>query len=379
MTFDRIIVGGGLQGALVALASLHRVPGARVAVVERDTRFGGNHTWCFHEASVRGASKPWVEPLVSVRWGAWAVRFPSASRTFSNGYSCVESAHLDRVLRTALDARDGCLAAMDVEAIAIGATSVALADGRTLHAPLVVDARGPSRPDVATAFQKFVGVELELDSPHALSAPLVIDATVAQRDGFRFFYLLPLAPKRVLVEETFFADGAEMDELASIERCVAYASERGLIVARIVRIERGTLSMPLERCFEPSVASPFVAGTRGGWFHPATGYSFPIAVRVAETLACARDGVAFDAAWARLARDHAVQSRFAVLLNRLLFQATPAVRRVDVLARFHGLSEDVVERFYGLETTSVDRLSILCGRPPRGVSIARALREMARA
>ena len=38
--FDVILVGGGLQSALIALAVLARQPGARVAIVERASRLG---------------------------------------------------------------------------------------------------------------------------------------------------------------------------------------------------------------------------------------------------------------------------------------------------------------------------------------------------
>ena len=52
MRFKLLLVGGGLQNALIALAVLRKDPQASLAVVERDGRLGGNHTWSFHASDV---------------------------------------------------------------------------------------------------------------------------------------------------------------------------------------------------------------------------------------------------------------------------------------------------------------------------------------
>ena len=46
--FDYVLVGGGLQSGLLALAIRHHHPDARVALIERERQIGGNHTWSFH-------------------------------------------------------------------------------------------------------------------------------------------------------------------------------------------------------------------------------------------------------------------------------------------------------------------------------------------
>jgi hypothetical protein len=77
---ELVLVGGGLQSALIALAVLHARPDAAITVVEREERFGGNHTWCFHAADVPAAWQSVVEPLVEVRWPDYEVRFPGVRR-----------------------------------------------------------------------------------------------------------------------------------------------------------------------------------------------------------------------------------------------------------------------------------------------------------
>lgn len=385
--FDCVLVGGGLQSALIALALLQRPSGRapRIAIVERDDVLGGNHTWSFHDTDVPLEARALVEPLVVARWPEWDVAFPGLRRTFHAGYASISSPRLHEVVARALEASGGALLTSS-EAISVSESDVAIlpasrphrtVESRTVRGRMVVDARGPTRMSVACGYQKFVGLELELARPTERARPTLMDATLPQTDGFRFVYTLPLSPTRVLVEDTFFSDTSSLDQRASHEVLLDYAARMRLDVAGIARCERGVLPLPL---VEPDVltvraSGPLVAGYRGGFFHPTTGYSFPVALRVALHLAQNIDAP-FGRAWERLLAAHAKQARFATLLNRLLFVATPPHHRRDVMARFHRLPQPTIARFYALETTFTDRARILCGRPPRGVSIGAALAQL---
>jgi lycopene beta-cyclase len=202
-----------------------------------------------------------------------------------------------------------------------------------------------------------------------------MDATVPQTDGYRFMYVLPFADGRVMVEDTYFSDRRELDHERARSEILDYAQRIGLPATGIVREEHGALPLPLFMPFEPELCGPLVAGYRGGFFHPTTGYSFPIAVRVAEHVAATFPNV-FGPELRVLCDLHARQLRFALLLNRLLFVATPEEHRCDVMERFHRLPEATVRHFYALTTTAADRARIVCGRPPRGVSIRAALAQM---
>ena len=74
---------------------------------------------------------------------------------------------------------------------------------------------------------------------------MLMDATVEQRDGFRFMYVLPLAADRVLVEDTYFSDGIELDAAASRGAIADYVAARGWTVAAVDREETGVLPLPL--------------------------------------------------------------------------------------------------------------------------------------
>jgi lycopene beta-cyclase len=240
---------------------------------------------------------------------------------------------------------------------------------------VVLDARGPEPAVKAAGFQKFVGLELQLDSDGPWKVPVVMDATVPQLDGYRFVYVLPFTPRRVLVEDTVYADGPDLDGAAMEGRILDYAARHGARVLHVRRRESGVLPLPeatgpVRNDPEPGALR---IGYRGDFFHPVTGYSLPLAVRVARLLARAGTAVEMARALADLSRRLAPQRRFGCLLNRLLFGAIRPDARWTVLERFYRLPEATIARFYGSRASAFDRLRLLVGRPPAGVSWRRLI------
>jgi lycopene beta-cyclase len=273
---------------------------------------------------------------------------------------------------------------LGVEASEVKADGVRLVDGRRLSAPLVIDARGPRRSSrLALGWQKFLGQEVRLAAPHGLARPVIMDATVAQLDGYRFLYLLPLEPDCLLVEDTRYADGPALDTQRIGEDIAAYVATQGWSIAEVVREEVGVLPIALAGDIDaywaeaPTAAAD--AGMRAALFHPTTGYSLPDAARQAElvaglpvlTTAAVREAIIglSKRAW----KDRA----FYRLLNRMLFRAATPAQRYKVLERFYRLPQPLIERFYAGAASGADKLRILAGKPP--VPIGRALRVLSEA
>ncbi|HEY6877455.1 MAG TPA: lycopene beta-cyclase CrtY [Polyangiales bacterium] len=376
--FDVVLVGGGLASVLAALMLLERHPSLRLALVERAPRLGGSHTWCFHAADLPRAAARAVAPLVVQSWDGYEVRFPARKRRLASPYACITSARLDQVATARLRAAPNARLLVGRTVTQIEANEVALDDGCTLRASLVIAATGPEPGQGARGYQKFFG--LELDAPnHGVSEPLLFDACLPQHDGFRFMYLVPLAPDRLLVEETFFSDSAALDEQRSQQEIERYCAARGIRLREVVRHERGVLPMPWQDPPFDAHARPLAAGYRAGLFHPVTGYSFPLAVRFAMALA--------DSDLAQLAAEPespsplsafaaevAAARPFLHLLTRLLFEFFAPAQRFHVLEHFYRLPEPLIERFYAGELRPLDRARIFLGAPPRGFSVGRALR-----
>jgi lycopene beta-cyclase len=378
MHYDYLLVGGGLQSALAALALRHLRPSATMAVVERSPQLGGNHTWSFHAGDVPEDARPWFDPLVQWRWPGYDVIFPKYRRHLSQPYGAFTGLQLDEVVRAAFSPARGCDIISGAEVVRASEEGIALADGRSIEARVVIDGRGPERSAIpsGTGYQKFLGLELRLESPHGLQRPILMDTLVPQIGGMRFFYVLPFEADRVLVEDTYFTNDAELDNSVLRARIASWIADRGWQVAEVLREEQGVLPMP----YEPSENRPdsvrLCGGYAGGWFNPATGYSLPLAVRFARFVAQHDSEQADEAALATLVTERDRQKRFLLLLNRLLFEAVPPEARRNVFERFYRLPADCIARFYSMRLRPDDQVRILLGRPPQGISLGKAFKAL---
>lgn len=372
---DVAIVGGGLAGGLIALALAARRPDLRLLLIEEGARFGGNHIWSFFSGDLAPADRWLVAPLVCHAWDGHRVCFADHARDLPGGYNSIESERLDAALRHALPPES---LLTDATAEVVTATSVRLTDGRTISAGGVIDARGPadlSRLDLG--YQKFAGSLLELDAPHGLARPIIMDARVDQTDGYRFVYVLPFGPRSVFVEDTYYSESPELDLPLLKQRIAAYAAGQGWRVRATGRAETGVLPVCMAGDFEgywqSGGAGVAKAGLRGGFFHAMTGYSLPDAVRVATLVASLGDlsGPALHRALHQAAETHWRGQLFYRLLATLLFRAADPPDRHRILARFYRLDPACIDRFYAGRSTLCDKIRILAGKPP--VPLGRAI------
>ena len=379
---DVILVGAGLANSLIALRLKAARPGLRVlALDQRSSEAEDAHTWSFFSSDVAAQALRWLEPLATHRWRGYEVCFPSHTRSFATGYASLDGAGLRGAVQAALgeDLRFGC----EVATLAPG--EVRLGDGGVWRAPLVIDGRGArSSSALSLAWQKFVGVELRLEAPHGLTRPVIMDAKVEQIDGYRFVYLLPFGPDRLLVEDTYYSANAILDARTLEDRAMAYAKAQGWRVAEVVRREQGVLPIALGGDIEAFLAEADAAipavGLRAPLFHPVTGYSLPEAAALADDIASASELTSAAVAERVRARVRRRWRETAYLraLNRMMFLAADPLRRYRVLERFYRLPEPLIERFYAGAPTLPDRIRILAGVPPVGVGRAlKALPERA--
>lgn len=375
---DVAIVGGGLAGGLIALALAKKRPDCSIRLIEGGPSLGGNHLWSFFASDVAAADRWLVAPLISHGWTRYDIAFPAHRRTLKAGYYSIESEHFDRVLRAALP-REAVMTGR--QALAVAGKSVVLDRGERVEAGGVIDCRGAADLSALDCgWQKFLGRELALADIHDVERPIIMDATVAQIDGFRFVYTLPFSATGLFVEDTYYSDTPDIDVAALGGRIDAYAAARGWPVQRIVREEAGSLPVAMGGDFDSYWASGGAglakAGTRAGLFHPLTSYSLPDAVRTAALVANAGDlsGLGLHDMLHGFARTTWRKRRFYRMLAAMLFRAAEPAERYKVLERFYRLNPDLIGRFYASKSTMCDRVRVLSGKPP--VPIGRAIRAL---
>jgi lycopene beta-cyclase len=371
MRVDLAIAGGGLAGALIAWRVRKLNPQIKIALIEQGETLGGNHTWSFHDTDLLAEQARWIDPLIVHRWGRQQVRFPAHQRTLRTGYRSITSERLHKTVASEL----GDSIFLNASIASVAPTGVTLANGDVIVARAVIDARGQrDSGKLVLGFQKFVGELIRFEHPHELTAPIIMDATVPQTDGYRFFYVLPFTEDTALVEDTYYADGAALDNATVSGQISDYCAAQGWKVAEVLRRESGILPIALAGDIaahfdddNPGVAR---AGLRAGLFHPLTGYSLPDAATLADLVATSPDALTDNSKLYALTRNHAISTwgerAFFRMLSRFLFDAAEPANRYRVMQRFYRLSEPLIERFYAARSLQRDKMRVLVGKPPVG-------------
>ena len=376
-----IIVGAGLSGLLTAWRCLDVNPNFTITIIDAAEQIGGDHTWSFNLTDVPEYLQEWLQPFIAYQWPRYDVRFPKRGRTLEIPYCTGNSESLRACVQPHIDS--GRLKTrLGVKASRVEPEKVTLESGEVLTAPCVLDARGFKPSDnVFLGFQKFVGRTIRTKEPHGLKHPIIMDATVEQLGGYRFVYCLPFTDHEVLVEDTYYTDGAELSENEVTSRIEDYIAAQGWEVDKMLRQEKGVLPITLAVDYDPEEAfcdnSLYAAnkiGIAGGFYHAVTGYSFPdalvLANEIANDIADKESYAADDAGFipktvVQTAQyNHLQYEKFFRLLNRMLFRAAEPTERYKVLERFYGLSQGIIERFYAGMLTKADMARILSGKPP---------------
>lgn len=363
LSCDIAIVGGGLAGGLAALALAAKRPDLDVRLIESGT-IGGNHIWSFFDSDVIASDTWLVAPLITQHWDSYDVAFPAHARTIATGYNSITGEALAEAVAAAMPVSH----IFEQRAIVIAPDHVLLADQSRLDARHVIDARGGGDSKaLICGWQKFVGQMLTVAGGHGLTRPTVMDARVAQIDGYRFIYCLPFDPETVFVEDTYYSDSNDLDFSTICERIAAYAVARKWEVTAITREESGVLPVVIAGAFDrvwPNSDKVTRIGARAGAFHATTGYSLPDVVRSASALPALVDHADLAERMRGRAAETWRRQRFYRLLDAMLFRAADPAQRYKILERFYRLSPGLIARFYAGQSHLADKLRLLSGKPP---------------
>jgi len=382
---DMIIVGAGLSGLMTAWRCLDVNPTLRILMIEASDKIAGDHTWSFNRSDVPDDLQDWIEPFIAYQWDSYDVKFPKLERHLNIPYCTGNSETLRACIAPHI--KSGRLQLrLNTRVIDLQPEYVVLENEQKLTANCVLDARGfAANDDVFLGYQKFVGHVIKTPTPHGVTRPIIMDATVPQLGGYRFVYCLPYTDTEILVEDTYYTDGSELRSQEVDARIKAYiASNLGLRDYEVIRREKGvlpiTLAVDADKRYparEDTLNSPIKIGIGGGYYHAVTGYSLPEAVKSANLIADLIKGAgedfhkAVDDEMFLHERDQYTEENFLRLLNRMLFRAAKPELRYKVLQRFYGLNEGLIARFYRNRLTKKDKLRILAGKPP--VPVTKAL------
>jgi lycopene beta-cyclase len=301
--FDVAVVGGGPAGRALAGACAAR--GLRTALVDVTPDRPWRITYGAFTADLP-ADLPETAVAARARGRAVALR----ERDLGWEYTVLDVPGL----RAHLDAGLTGVTVVAGRAVHRGADGIALADGTTLHARVVVDAGGhrqplsrqqlsrerPSRRPQSrqplgrpVAEQTAYGVIVDEDTAAPVVAPgeaLFMDWSAPHGAGSRapgdgwptFLYAVPLGGGRVLLEETSLArrPGLSMAQLE--DRLSARLARHGVTPPPAAEVER--VHFPVETARHRG-AGVLGFGAAAPLMHPATGFSVATTLRLAPAVA----------------------------------------------------------------------------------------------
>jgi lycopene beta-cyclase len=378
-----VVVGAGLSGLILAWRCLSSNPNVSVIIIDSNHIIGGDHTWSFNINDIESSLHEWIEPFIAHTWEKYDVKFKGYSRRLNIPYCTGNSNSLRACVEPFI--KSGRLKLiLDTEVIKLTSFDVTILSGEKLTGDYIFDARGFTFDDnIKLGIQKFYGKTIETVKPHNLKYPIIMDATVAQNDGYRFIYCLPFSKNKILIEDTYYSDGLNFDQDKYNKRIDKYIEANDWTEHKVIRVEKGILPITLavdSKLIEKrglKYNEPIKIGMRGNFYHPVTGYSFPDSVRLASKIS---KTINSNDKNKRLNLDLEIRKyklllyrrdRYFRLLNRLLFKASLPSKRHLVLQRFYTLSESLIKRFYEGNLHKKDKLRILIGKPP--VPVLKAL------
>ena len=366
-----MIAGAGCAGLslavqLVLLARRRGQRCPRVVLVEPREQYTRDRTWCYW----RFVDHPFAE-AVTRRWTRWLVRDEqrevvrgAAGHPYEHVASDVFYAQARRILQHVpeVELRLGCAVQEIVED---GEAVVVETSAGPVRAGLAFDSRPPapvSGGAEVDLLQHFVGWEVE--APRAVfdpEVPVLMDFAVSQARGMHFFYVLPFAPTRALVEATYISPEALPAEIYEADLRGYLERRYGLDAPAVQFVERGAIPMTTRPATPRRSPRIVHLGLRGGLAKGSTGYAFQ-AIQ-AHAAGLARELLDRPGAPPRVpaVRPAAAEAMDRVLLSHL--QRSPERGPQIFVDLFERLPAELMCRFLSDEARPLDYPRVMLATP----------------
>ena len=375
------ILGAGLAGLSLARAFARAGVRDRIAIVDAKPAFRDDRTWSFWDIDASDDAR-----RAAGRWHAWQcidARGTYVQRSDCSPYVALRSAEFYARARAEIEAA-GYEIALGERVASVRESArdcIVTTARRNIRAEVVFDARGLTGSTVAAAglVQRFVGRRIV--TPRDTFDPTVatlMDVAQDTRDGFHFYYILPLTAREALVENTYFA--RVPIPIARLEAELgAYVSRRfGSTLSGSEYREVGAIPMSARGVAMKRTPRVVPIGLRGGCARPGSGYTFHRVARQTAAIAAAfgsrattlpRDSFAMTPpacdAWLIAAAQHAPSLLPGAFAR--LFATTDG----DRVARFMMDRAGALETFPVLAASALGAAQTLLTRSGATVSSAR--------
>lgn len=286
--YDIILLGAGCAGLslLLRLADNPDFDKKKVLLIDRDTKKTNDRTWCFWETG-----QGYFEPILTKSWGDLEFKSNDFSGRLDVGpyrYKMIRGLDFYTYCFTRIKTMLNVEVIHD-EVVAITPTDIQLSSTNISRANALVFSSLFSTPPQQKGkhylLQHFKGwvIETEKDCFNEQVATLM-DFTVSQANGTGFVYVLPLTPRKALIEYTLFSPELLSPRLYD-EVLRQYIAQRLQGTSYNIREEEfGVIPMTNAR-FPRIKEGVYQIGTAGGQTKASTGYTFQFIQQQATQIA----------------------------------------------------------------------------------------------
>jgi lycopene beta-cyclase len=324
----------------------HR-PEVPILIVEERETFGGEDFRIFTEAELGEDGAALAGELAIDRWPGFYAAFPGFSRKLKAPMAGFGPEDVHRAMTQALKPKSYRLG---TKVVAVREDALVLDGGETIKAEGAIDARGPAAMSTLDLlYEARIERDYRFGAPHRVDRPVLIDATVDQAGGLRFFECVPLSDVRLLITEVGISERSQPDEAAAA-RIAAYVKARGWVRPRSTGQRSAVRALPVGGDFAAfwrlGGARAAKLGLRGGFIHPLTGRTIGDAAAMALLLAQQRDfsGNALHDLFEAEAKQMWKKREFLRTVTASLLRAPVEERRL------------LFERLYRLDPGTIQRL-----------------------
>lgn len=295
MTYDIVIVGGGLSGlALAVELAQAEFSNLRVLVLEQRTHYIRDRTWSYwttpHDTLHRYSS------LERKQWDQWRVRQgpaiyqhgPTAAKEDSGTRYCtIDSDAFYTAAQQAIAQSSHVTLRLGTPVRRItggNIPSVETSSCEVISASWIFDARPPAQSIATDLVQQFAGCEIKTDKD--VFDPATVDLMHFEQStaGLHFFYVLPYSPRNALVETTWISPAAHKPDFgAELQQFIAKVG--GSAAYEVVYEERGSLNLSPSRLTPHKGLHVAPLGRGAGTLRASTGYAFLETLEHAKNIA----------------------------------------------------------------------------------------------
>jgi len=279
--YDYIIVGGGASGLLLAyrMSQDPYFDTKSILLIEKDFKNENDRTWCYWEEGIG----EW-DHLTAKIWDHIYFSSPSYKSNIHLGtarYKMVRSAKWYKFLKEAIQQHLGITELhTTVQEINESKEDCQVHTTNGIYTSKKVFNSIPnfSRLQNQTTFpylkQHFIGWFIEVEeNTFDDSKATFMDFDIPQNGNTRFMYVLPLTPKKALVEYTMFSHEILADDDYE-EEIIQYLNKMGINNYSVIEKEKGNIPMTCYPFEKHNSSHILHIGTAGGWTKPSTGYTF---------------------------------------------------------------------------------------------------------